>query len=165
LPFELLHSPCGPSHLSQELSRLTLGHPTHYGCTNIVHLSVCSAILGWRRSNTLFLLSAFMSGRQAFRSSSCVAACPPAPRTPQEPAVWSGKDPDEEDVHPASFCRIERGVACSPMQALRQDCAPTALATLATMPTPPGQGFAGSDVQVVRVEIGRKFACLPGLVL
>ena len=56
MPFELLHSPCGPSHLSQELSRLTLGHPTHYGCTNIVHLSVCSAILGWCRSNTLVLL-------------------------------------------------------------------------------------------------------------
>jgi len=87
LPFELLHSPCGPSHLSQELSRLTLGHPTHYGCTNIVHLSVCSAILGWRRGhrrNHRFGPAKTLT----IRSSS------------------------------GQFCRIERGVACSPIQAL-----------------------------------------------
>jgi hypothetical protein len=59
LLFELLHSLFRPSHLSQKLSRLTLGRPTHYGCTNIVHLSVCLAILSWCRSNTLicFLFS------------------------------------------------------------------------------------------------------------
>ena len=87
MPFELLHSPCGPSHLSQELSRLTLGHPTHYGCTNIVHLSVCSAILGWRRGhrrNHRFGPAKTLT----IRSSS------------------------------GQFCRIERGVACSPIQAL-----------------------------------------------